>query len=436
MKKWICVLTVLCLFVSGLSAGGKKEQGVEEGKKAIRFMTTETDPESVDVDNYIIKSFQEKHPDTMVFPEYVTMEDAYQKTMLMISANINPDLYYTSPQEMADAHSLGVLEPLDDVVKRIGDDFDPTLMKTCQIGGKTYAVPTQSGSYLYWYRKDLAAKAGVAKPTTYEEIADLIPKMHNPPDTYGYTGIGAVHPNQQTPFYVMTWNFGGNIFNREGTEALFHTKYRDNSVKIANFLLHYAKHAPPGFIGTGYTEAGADYHTGRAASLFLSTRLPSWIMASNPDILEKTDAVPLPATPGNKVYLWGGVNIWILFKNSKHIDRAKEFIVHYMTGDRYAKFLLAVPLHLLPVRPKFIENEAYMSHRIIKNFKGTLEMLMKSLGNFRAPATEYGEPMAKAGACYGGKSMTKSMNRMYAGKMSVDEFLDQAGAEYNRILKQ
>jgi ABC-type glycerol-3-phosphate transport system substrate-binding protein len=436
MKRLVCLLIILCLAAAGIFAGGKKEQAVEEGKKAIRFMTTETEPESVDVDNYIIKSFQEKYPDTMVFPEYITMEDAYEKAMLMISANINPDLYYTSPQEMADAYALGVLETLDDVVKRIGDDFDPTLMKTCQVGGKTYAVPTQSGCYLYWYRKDLAAKAGISKPTTYEEIADMIPKMHNPPEIYGYTGIGAVHPNQQTPFYVMTWNYGGYIFNKEGTAALFHTKYRDNSVKIANFLNHCVEYAPPGFIGTGYTEAGADYHTGRAASLFLSTRLPSWIMASNPDMLEKTDAVPVPATKGNQVYLWGGVNIWILFKNSKYVDRAKDFIVHYMTGDRYAKFLLAVPLHLLPVRPKFIDNEDYMSHPIIKNFKGTLEMLMKSLGYFRAPSTEYGEPLVKAGACYGGKSMSKYMNMMYAGKLSVDEFIDQSGAEYDRILKQ
>jgi len=436
MRRIICVLIVLCFAGAVLFAGGQKGGEAAEGKKSIRFMTTETDPVSVEADEFIIKTFQEKYPDTLVFPEYITMGDAYEKIMLMISADINPDLYQSNFQQAADAYGVDALASLDDAVERIGDDFDPTMMQAGTFDGKVYAIPMRSGSYLYWYRKDLASKAGFDRPTSYEEIAELIPAMHDPPEVYGYTGIGAVHPNQQTPFYVMTWNHGGYIFNEDGTEAVFHTKYRDNSEKILEFLGDAADHAPPGFIGTGYTEAGADYHTGRAASLMLSTRLPSWIYSSNPDMLEKTDAVPVPATEGNEVYLWGGANVWVMFNNSKYPQRAEDFVVHYMTGEEYAKFLLAVPMHLIPVRKGFIDNPEYRSHRIIKNFGGTLEMLMDSIGNFRGPSYERGTPIVKAGACYGGKSMTKNLNRFYAGKMTIDEVLDETGEEYNRLLQE
>ncbi|MBA7579102.1 hypothetical protein ES708_20969 [subsurface metagenome] len=157
-------------------------------------------------------------------------------------------------------------------------------------------------------------------------------------------------------------------------------------------------------------------------------------MAQNPDMLEKTDAVPLPASPGKSLYMWGGADAWILFKNSKYQERAKDFMVHFMTGDRYAKFLHAVPMHLLPVRPSFAADPDYLSNPVVKHFRSTLDLVMANFGNLRAPATERGKPLPGTGECYGSAAMAKANNELYSGKITIDEWLDEVGAEFNRIL--
>ena len=432
MKRIMCIVLVLCFIAFGLFAGGQK--GGEAEYKAIRFMTTETDPTSLEADEYIISSFQTKYPDTRVFPEYITMEDAYQKAQLMASAGINPDLYYCGSDSAVELYENGYTDPVDDLIKQIGDDFAQSSLDAYKAAdGKTIGVPSQSGTYLYWFRGDLAKQAGLAKPTTRAEIVSMVTKLHTD-DIYGYTGIGAQHPNNQTPFYVYTWNDGNFVFNEDASEAVFHTKSRAASKKILEFLLAIAEHGPPGFIGTGYEDAGNDFIVGRAASIHISTRLPSWIMAQNPDMLEKTDAVPLPAASGKTLYMWGGADAWVLFKNSKYKDRAKEFVVHFMTGDRYAKFLHAVPMHLLPVRPSFAADPDYLSNPVVKQFRSTLDLVMANFGNLRSPAAERGKPLPGTGECYGSKAMAKATNELYAGKITTDEWLDKVGAEFNRIL--
>jgi ABC-type glycerol-3-phosphate transport system substrate-binding protein len=428
------VVLVLCLAATGVFAGGRQEAAAKY--KAIRFMTTETDPVSLEADAYIIGSFQAQFPDTKVFPEYITMEDAYQKAQLMATAGINPDLFYCGPDSAVELYKGGYTVAVDHLIKRIGDDFAQPILDTCRAAdGKIIGVPTQTGSELFWFRGDLAKQAGLGRPTSREEILAMVTKLHTG-EIYGYTGIGAVHPNNQSPFYIYTWNDGNYMFNEDASKALFHTGNREASKKILEYLLALAKHAPPGFIGTGYEDAGNDFISGRAASVELPTRLPSWVMAQNPDMLEKIDAVPLPASPGKTLYLWGGADNWVLFKNSKHKERAEEFVVHFMTGDRYAKFLHAVPMHLLPVRPSFAADPDYLANPVVSHFRSTLDMLMASVGNLRAPATERGRPLPGTGECYGSQVMAKAMNELYSGKITTDQWLDKVGEEFNRILAE
>ena len=432
MKRIMCIVLVLCFVAFGLFAGGQK--GGKAEYKAIRFMSTETDPVSVEADQYIIDSFESEYPDTKVFPEYITMEDAYQKAQLMATAGINPDLYLGGTDAAVSLYNNGYSDAVNDVIERIGDDFAQSSIDAYTLpDGKILGVPMQSGTYLFWFRGDLAKQAGLDKPTSRAEMLDLVTKLHTD-DIYGYTGIGADHPNNQTPFYVWTWNDGNFVFNEDASEAVFHTKNRADSKKILEFMVAMAEHAPPGFIGTGYEDAGNDFIVGRAASVMISTRLPSWIMAQNPDMLDKTDAVPLPASPGKTLYMWGGADAWILFKNSKYQERAKDFMVHFMTGDRYAKFLHAVPMHLLPVRPSFAADPDYLSNPVVKHFRSTLDLVMANFGNLRAPATERGKPLPGTGECYGSAAMAKANNELYSGKITIDEWLDEVGAEFNRIL--
>ncbi len=69
----------------------------------------------------------------------------------------------------------------------------------------------------------------------------MVTKLHTD-DIFGYTGIGALHPNNQTPFYMYTWNDGNYIFNKDGSKAIFQTENRAASKKILEFPIAIFTH--------------------------------------------------------------------------------------------------------------------------------------------------------------------------------------------------
>jgi len=431
MKFLKCLVFLMCVVTLAAFAEGNQEQS---GKAtAIRFMTTETDPVSVEADKYIIESFENAYPNVKVFPEYVTVGDVFEKILLMAATGVNPDLVYTGVGEAKSLYTNDVLEPVDDVIEEIGDIIPATLS---DFDGSYYYIPTQTGTWLYWYRSDLAKRAGMPLPQTREDVKSLVAKMHQG-DMYGYTGIGTNHIlNVITPILYI-WNSGKYIYNEQGTETYIHTKNREITKEVLEYLLDLSKHAPPGFIGTGYNEAGMDLVNERAASLHSATRIPSWVMSTNPDLLSKLNAIPYPTAHGAEQVVWGAMNVWVLFNNSKNTQGAKNFLTHFMTEDRYIKFLHSVPVHLIPVRSTVLTDPEFLSNPVIAQFKDVISIVTKNYKNLKKPATERpGMVFEKAPATWRGKVAADYLNRMYAGKVSVDEAIDAIGAEWNRILSE
>ncbi len=62
----------------------------------------------------------------------------------------------------------GLIRPLDDLVAKYGQDLDPSSL--IKIDGKIMAIAFQVNSQHSYFRKDLFDKAGLALPTTYEEL--------------------------------------------------------------------------------------------------------------------------------------------------------------------------------------------------------------------------------------------------------------------------
>ena len=70
---------------------------------------------------------------------------------------------------MTDWAEAGYLLPLNDVVAEIGteDYMDGSLFAYDE---QVYAIPYATSVYTLWARTDLFAQAGLAFPTTYDEV--------------------------------------------------------------------------------------------------------------------------------------------------------------------------------------------------------------------------------------------------------------------------
>jgi len=403
----------------------------------IRFMTDETDPVSIEADNYIVETFQEAYPTVRMIPEYVTSGNMYEKAILLASTGMAPDLLYGTLGQAIDFQALGLIEPLDDVAAQIGD-LDPQLVEQYTIDGNLYSIPAQTGSFLYYYRSDLAEQAGITEPPTdWMEWLALLAALDGvaPEGTAAFTHISGGSRNAQIIFFQHLWNNGGFVFNPDGTSA-FDTTYRVESIEVLNFMKELSQYAPEGFLGKGDIEAGLDYINGSAASILFSTRLFSQIYAANPDLLDDTVAIIPPPAPGHDPILFAGPNVWMVFKQDdpRRVQAAKDYIVHFMTGDRYARFLNAVPMHLLPTRTNFLtETPEYLDNPITSHFQSTLTQIIGGLGTSRYVFNEYGPPIATAGAAWGSSAMVNNVEQFLAGNITAEEAIDNIAAEFNAL---
>ncbi|SHF16355.1 carbohydrate ABC transporter substrate-binding protein, CUT1 family [Thermoanaerobacter uzonensis DSM 18761] len=131
------------------------------------------------VDDQIAK-FKEKYPNIDVQIETI-VGDYMQKLQTELASNTAPDIFYLDSMPAPQLMSSGVLEPLDDYIKKYNvdvNDFEPALLSAFQWEGKTYGLPKDFNTLALFYNKDMFKAAGINEsPKTWEELRDVAKKL-------------------------------------------------------------------------------------------------------------------------------------------------------------------------------------------------------------------------------------------------------------------
>ena len=173
----------------------------------------------------------------------------------------------------------------------IDDVADAYLQNGGVVGGKKGYMPGRSGALyglpfgaetsILAYRKDIMEEQGLEVPTTYDELWDVMTKLHE-------AGIPAMTSRGQTGHQVTAgWllhlaPMGGKIFDDEWNPVI----NSPEAVKAAEFMRHVVQTGPTGIETFGFGEASAAFLQGDAA-LYLDT-LKIAAMSRNPS-LSKVD---------------------------------------------------------------------------------------------------------------------------------------------------
>ena len=173
----------------------------------------------------------------------------------------------------------------------IDDVADAYLQNGGVVGGKKGYMPGKSGALyglpfgaetsILAYRKDILEEQGLEVPTTYDELREVMTKLHE-------AGIPAMTSRGQTGHQVTAgWllhlaPMGGKIFDDEWNPVI----NSPEAVKAAEFMRHIVKTGPKGIETFGFGEASAAFLQGDAA-LYLDT-LKIAAMSRNPN-LSKVD---------------------------------------------------------------------------------------------------------------------------------------------------
>ncbi len=139
--------------------------------KVVRVWHTETEPQTIKAFNDIARRFEAKNPGIKIEAEGLAWGDLEGKIMASLAAGAPPELSHGQPITCTALQSKGLLLPLDEVVKAIGEaNIWDQVKRVCNVGGKQFGLVHAAGTSLLIYRKDLADKAGLKPPKTWNDL--------------------------------------------------------------------------------------------------------------------------------------------------------------------------------------------------------------------------------------------------------------------------
>ncbi|OGO61016.1 MAG: hypothetical protein A2029_17150 [Chloroflexi bacterium RBG_19FT_COMBO_47_9] len=354
----------------------------------LRFMSSETDPPSVEAYNLIIKAFEEEHPNIKVMLELINTDDLDTKLPTLIATGSPPDVSQMDPQQIYPFATEGHLLVLDELADKIGrDDFiEGSLF---EVEGHLYHLPYAGAGSVNWIRVDLFEQYGVKIPTNGKELLEAAEKLTLDTNGDGEIDIyGIVLPagtNRWTGHMLnmMRWQNGMNM-----TDCNF-VPTMDNPETIAALQYYYdiTRFAPPGIGSYSYYESTDALASGKVAMAPYMGRTLSYVAANAPDMLDKIKAIPLVFGDKNDV-TYGGWNVYVAYTASKYPEEAKEFLAYLTTGEKAALFLKTVQGHLVPPTHSLMESAILWDDPLMQSRKADIDLVFEKANSALHPAYE------------------------------------------------
>jgi len=201
-------------------------------------------------------------------------------------------------------------------------DYDKSAAQASTIDKNVYAVPTDTGPLVMYYRTDVFKKLGLSVPTTWAEYMTDAEKIKSS----GTGEIASIDPGDSSLLLGLMWQGGSRPFNLTGTDKLSINLADAGATKVASYWSTMLKQglitAEPNWSTQWFNEL-ADGHyatwlTGAWGGSTLAASIPKaagdWKVATLPN----WDA----SDPSNGV--WGGSGTAVTAQ-SKHPAAAAAF---------------------------------------------------------------------------------------------------------------
>ena len=261
-----------------------------------------------DVERGFADAFMKENPNIKVEFIGTPMNDIYARLTTMATGGDLPDVFTNSPEFSSQASSLGIVEPLDDL---LGADyvngFEKVPLDQARLDGKLQFAPFFTIPTGLLYRKDLFDKAGLEPPKTWDEFRTAAKKLtvdtndDGTPDRYGFAMVGSNNGSGGSRFIPIMRTFGAKELRQDGDTWVtdFASPEATSAFQLYGDLVNTDKVVPPGPFQTSYAEAVALMASDKTAMMVTGPHSIGAITAQNPELEGKLAGAPLPAAPGS-----------------------------------------------------------------------------------------------------------------------------------------
>lgn len=420
--KTIALAGVTALVAAGCATGtGGEVESSGVGEVATDTQATvrilmEAVPDT-DIVQGLVADFNAEFPDVTIEIETLGFDQMRDKLIASFqSSEPTYDLIVADNPWMDDFAPAGFLEPLDE---RIADtpgfdheDFFGPLREIADVDGVTYGVPFYNYALGYLYNERLLEEAGVAVPTSLEQLVSSSKTL-----TSGeQTGL-AMQPQRGYKIFEEWANFlfaaGGSIYNEDGSGALDSPAAQE---ALETYVDLYNNAAPDNSLNWAFDEAFRSVSTGQSAAMVsYNWNLPG---LNSADSGPEAGNFKLATMPGGKQVL--GSWSWAIPTNSAEADAAWAFVSWIASKDVDVQRVIAGGA---AVRESTLQNDSVLAEGFGEDYYAAIIAILSNA----APLSEGpgGEEMIQA--------VGTELSEAVAGTKSVSDALKAANDAINSI---
>lgn len=261
----------------------------------------------------------------------IKYEDFLGKILQAAAANELPDVIMIDNPWNSAMSAQGVLEDLTDRVEEWGqwDNYYDGPAESATWNGRIYGVPNQSNALIMYYDKTALEEAGVAVPTTWDELAAAAAALTTA-DRYGFATSMVKSENSVFVMQALLWQAGADLDSLRSPEALSAMAYLNDLVESGSM----SSEALSWDLRGGITELV----NGRAAIAFDGTWDYVWASENMTNGHELGVAL-LPAGAATAASNLGGEN-WAITSTSDKKDLAWDLITFAVDPEVQVPYLV------------------------------------------------------------------------------------------------
>ncbi|MBN2618137.1 MAG: extracellular solute-binding protein [Spirochaetales bacterium] len=349
MKKSLCLLIVLLLAFTNLTANGNKEAGASDAaNQSVELIMGSWRTDDAEQMKAVLGEFTKKYPNIKVkFQPTIPAE--YNSTLrLQLEGGIGPDVMYarsfaTGIQLFNDGYFADVSNVLGYNENYSDSNKSPWMTKD----GVPFAIPFAAVSHGIYYNKEIFKELGLTKPKNWDDFLSYCQKIKDAGYIPLANGLADEWDITEVVFMNIAPNFIGGM---EGRLAYDSGKKKFNGpevVKLFEAMASLKPYLPSGYEAISYNDSNALFATGQAAMYFDG----SWTIGTFADVDFEWGILPPPAPAGSKSeYITFHADAGMAMNTStKHPNEVKTLLSWFGSSDGAAALAKYLPTGFFPM---------------------------------------------------------------------------------------
>lgn len=373
---------ILLLFAAGCDDGPR---GIgPDGRRQVRIFLLLISTRQVEFYRWAEQEFERRHPDVDIIIEQFpgsSLKDFEVKLRLRYSSRQAPDVFVAHQNLTAEFARLELLVPAPPHIERMVQEgsLNDAIRDAAYHDGTCYGVVSDAAWTVLYYNKEMFREAGLdpeRPPRTWNELIDYADRLTVRRPDGGIVRAGfslrktGFKPGTADKWFTFVFSAGGQVFNEEGTSALFDSEEGRAAISLYGTILDRRIDA----VDVEGDQQG--FGQGRVAMFVREMHVIRWLQEHYPNVEFGVAPIPTKDASITSVSAGGGY-LWVVSTDSPNPDDAWQFIEFIMQDDVYRRYVTIGGI--LPVTRSVASESPYRDDPYFRVF---MEQEWRPIGRF------------------------------------------------------